>query len=161
MHKLSVVIVSYNSADYLEACLSSVFAHAGEVDVEAVVVDNDSSDGSAELVERSFPNVRVLRRPNLGFAAGNNAGLEGVSSPFVLFLNPDTEVLDGTFELLLDTLDKRPSVGLIGCRQVGDDGILQLTIRRFPSWIRYLFSSLGSERLPFDASWLGERVRRP
>ncbi len=160
MRSLAVVIVSYNSAAWLPPCLSSVWAHAGDVELDVVVVDNESTDGSPELVERLFPQVRVLRRPNRGFAAGNNAGLAVVDAPHVLFLNPDTEVLEGSFEELLAALDTLPEVAMIGCRQVDAEGLLQPTIRRFPSAARYLFEALGSERLGLRADWAGERVTR-
>jgi len=156
---LAVIIVSYNCAEWLPACLSSVYAHAGDARIEVVVVDNNSADGSAELVEREFRTATVIRRPNHGFAAGNNAGLVAVDADYVLFLNADTEILDGTFGELLGLLEARPAVGLAGCRQVTADGDLYPTIRRFPTALRYFCEAIGAERLPFDASWLGERVR--
>lgn len=161
MRELAVVIVSYNCARWLRPCLTSVFEHSGGVALDVVVVDNKSTDGSAELVEREFPQARVLRCENRGFAAGNNAGLRTVQAPFVLFLNPDTEVLAGTFAELLDELERRPSVGLLGCRHLTPAGNVQPTIRRFPAPIRSLCEALGSERWPWSASWVGERVLNP
>lgn len=161
MPDLSVIVVSYNSSGWLTACLQSVYARAGACELEVIVVDSDSSDGSPDLVEREFPQATVLRRPNRGFAAGNNVGLAAATAPVVLFLNPDTEILDGTFRELLDLLAARPSVGLVGCKQVSADGSLHPTIRRFPSASRYLCEALGSERLSIDFPWLGERVRNP
>jgi GT2 family glycosyltransferase len=155
---LAIIIVSYNCAAWLGPCLTSVYEHAGDVDLDVVVVDNNSTDGSPELVERQFPQARVLRCENRGFAAGNNAGLKSVQAPFVLFLNPDTEVLAGTFGELLDEMDARPDVGLLGCRHLTPTGETQPTIRRFPAPIRSFCEALGSERWPLDASWLGERV---
>src|SRR5271170_1672739 len=110
MRELAVVIVSYNSEPWLVACLSSLYSHAGNVALDAVVVDNGSSDGSVELVHREFPQARAVRFQNRGFSAGNNVGLGMVDAPFVLFLNPDTEILEGTFEQLLELLDERPTV---------------------------------------------------
>ncbi len=77
-------------------------------DLGVVGVHNDSRDGFAELVEREFPQAGVLRSQNRGFAARNNPGLETAYAPFVLFLNPDTEVIDGTFRELLDSIETRP-----------------------------------------------------
>ena len=131
MAGLAVIIVYYNCAEWLPACLNSVYARAGSADVEVVVVDNDSTDGSAELVERQFPDVRLLRCENRGFAQ-NNRGLKAVDAPYVLFLNADTEILTGTFGELLP-YSTCAGVGLVGCRQVTPDGVVYPTIRRFPT----------------------------
>jgi N-acetylglucosaminyl-diphospho-decaprenol L-rhamnosyltransferase len=155
---LAVIIVSYNSAGYLRSCLESVYAHAGAIELDVVVVDNASEDGSPEFVEAEFPAVRVLRNENRGFAHANNRGFETIDAPFVLFLNPDTEILDGTFEAMLGLFEDRPSVGLLGCRQLTAEGEVFPTIRRFPSATRYLCQAFGAERLPVQAAWMGERV---
>jgi GT2 family glycosyltransferase len=154
---LAAIIVSYDSARWLEPCLDSLWAHAGDCELEVIVVDNGSSDGSAELVERRFPAARVLRSENRGFAHGNNLGVRATDAPFVLFVNADTEVRSGTFGELLADLRARPGVGLAGCRQIAPDGSLHPSIRRFPSARRLFFEALGSEQLPFRSPALGER----
>jgi GT2 family glycosyltransferase len=154
---LAVVIVSYNSREWLAPCLTSIAQHAGEADVEVILVDNDSTDGSADLVERDFPGARVLRGRNGGFAYGNNRGLLATDAPYVLFLNADAEIAEGTLSGLLDELRARPDVGLLGCRQLAEDGTLFPTIRRFPTWWRLLFEALGSEQVPALARRLGMR----
>ena len=157
MADLAIIIVSYNSAHWLPPCLESVYAHAGGAELDVIVVDNESTDGSAEVVEREFPQARVLRRENRGFAYGNNQGLLEADAPFVLFLNADTEILEGTLAGLLQELRARPSVGLVGCRQLTPEGDVYPTIRRFPNAVRVFFEALGSEHFPFRARWLGER----
>jgi N-acetylglucosaminyl-diphospho-decaprenol L-rhamnosyltransferase len=154
---LAVVLVAYNSAAWLEGCLESVYARAGTATLEVVVVDNGSSDGSADLVEQRFPDADVIRAPNRGFAAGNNIGVLATNAPFVLFLNADTRILEGTLGGLLDVLRARPEVGIAGCRQLTPGGEVYPTIRRFPTAARLLFEALGSEQLPVRARWLGER----
>jgi len=161
MPDLAVIIVSFNSAGYLSACLESVYGHAGEAELDVVVVDNGSSDGSPELVETEFPQTRVIRNENLGFAHANNRGFETADAPFVLFLNPDTEILEGTFGDILRLMGERPKAGLVGCRQLDGDGTVFPTIRRFPSPTRYLLQALGSERFPIRAPWLGEEELDP
>ena len=126
-----------------------------------IVVDNGSTDGSAELVEHEFPQVRVVRNENRGFAHANNRGFETTRAPFVLFLNPDAEIRAGYFGDLLELLRARPTVGLVGCRQVVPDGTVYPTIRRFPTAVRTLLESLGSERFPVRAAWMGERELEP
>jgi GT2 family glycosyltransferase len=127
------------------------------VTLDVIVVDSGSTDGSANFVRERFPSVRVKSTLNRGFAAANNLGLAITNAPFVLFLNPDTVIVDGTLRELIARLNQRPEIGLAGVRQVGDDGELQYTIRRFPSVVRTLCEALGSERWPVRGRWLGER----
>jgi len=160
MTDLAVIIVSFNSEQWLKQCLDSVYAHRGDAEIDVIVVDNGSHDGSVELVRRHFPAPRVVLNENRGFAHANNRGMRESEAPYVLFLNPDTEVLDGTFGALLAGIREQPSVGLVGCRQLDSDGALYPTIRRFPSAARQFFEAVGSERFPGRARWMGERELR-
>jgi GT2 family glycosyltransferase len=104
------------------------------------------------------PRVRVVKSPNRGFAYGNNRGVEETNARYVLLLNPDTEIVDGTLAGLVDMLDARPRVGLVGVRQMAPDGTLSPTIFRFPNAARALGEALFSERWPLHPGWAGERV---
>jgi N-acetylglucosaminyl-diphospho-decaprenol L-rhamnosyltransferase len=155
---LAIVIISTNEAHWLTPCLSTVFARAGDARLDVVVVDNLSTDGTRELVEQRFPQARVVTCPNRGFAHANNRGAETTSARYVLFLNPDTEIVDGTFGALVDALDARPQVGLVGVRQITGDGDLYPTVRWFPSAVRALADAVSAERWPVRPAWLkGER----
>jgi GT2 family glycosyltransferase len=156
-HDLAVIVVSTNEAHWLRPCLSSVFAHGTDLTLDVIVADNRSVDGTRELVESEFPTARVVTCENHGFGHANNRALETTRSRYVLFLNPDTEILEGTFGRLVAMLDDRPSVGLVGVKQLDADGDLFPTIRRFPTVSRYAFEAIASERFPFHADWLGER----
>jgi N-acetylglucosaminyl-diphospho-decaprenol L-rhamnosyltransferase len=155
---LAIVVVSTNEAHWLERCLPTVFDRAGGAELDVIVVDNSSTDGTRELVESRFPGARVVDSPNRGFSYGNNRGIEQAHARYVLLLNPDTEVIEGTFGDLVELLDARPQVGLAGVRQVTADGTLWPTIRRFPSAGRALSEALLSERWPVHPAWSGERV---
>ncbi len=155
---LAIIIVSTNEAHWLERCLSTTFDRLGSARVDVIVVDNASTDGTREFVESNFAQARVVSSPNRGFAYGNNRGLEQADARYLLLLNPDTEVIDGTFGELVELLDARPQVGLVGVRQVTADGMLWPTIRRFPSVTRALGEALFSERWPIHPAWGGERV---
>jgi N-acetylglucosaminyl-diphospho-decaprenol L-rhamnosyltransferase len=157
-HDLAVIVISTNEAHWLAPCLSSVLEHAGTARLELIVVDNESTDGTRELVEHAFPQARVVRSRNGGFGYANNRGWECADARYGLFLNPDTEIVDGTFGELIDALDARPEVGLVGVRQLGSDGRLYPSMRRFPNATRALGEALGSERWPLHPSWAGERV---
>jgi len=155
---LAIVIVSTNEAHWLGRCLPSVFDHAGDARLDVIVVDNSSTDGTRELVESSFPAARVVSSPNRGFAYGNNRGVEQAAARYVLLLNPDTEIVQGTIGELISLLDARPAVGLAGVRQITADGTLWPTVRRFPSVTRALGEAFLSERWPVRPAWAGERV---
>src|SRR5712691_11720756 len=157
LHDLAIIIVSTNEAHWLRPCLSTVFDRSDGASLDVVVADNQSTDGTRELVETEFPQARVVTCENRGFAHANNRGYMTTNARYVLFLNPDTEILQGTFGELVRALDERPEVGLVGVKQVTADGRLHPTIRRFPNALRALGEALGSEHFPFRASWLGER----
>jgi len=161
MDDLAIITISTNESQYLRPCLSTVFEHFGDASVDVVVVDNDSTDGTAELVATEFPDARVVWSRNLGFGHANNRGVMTCNSRYVLFINPDTEIVEGTFATLVRMMDERPGVGLMGVRQVTPDGRLDMTIRRFPNALRALGDALGAERLPHRPSWLGEREINP
>jgi GT2 family glycosyltransferase len=154
---IAVIIVTYNSAGWIRACLHSVFARLGGLVADVVVVDAESRDRTVEIVASEFPAVRVIRCRNRGFGYANNRALMTCDARYVLFLNPDTEILRGTIAGLVDGLDRRPGVGLIGVRQVNGAGDLDPTIRRFPNALRALGDNFSAERLPGRPRWLGER----
>jgi N-acetylglucosaminyl-diphospho-decaprenol L-rhamnosyltransferase len=156
MHDLAIIIVSTNEGSWLEPCLTSVFEHAGDLALDVVVVDNESTDDTKDVVG-AFPGARIVPSQNRGFSHANNRGLMTSDARYVLFLNPDTEILEGTFADVVRALDERPSIGLVGVRQVTADGELFPTIRRSPNALRALGEALGSERLRFARPWLGER----
>src|SRR5690348_6514731 len=116
-HELAVIVISTNEVRWLGPCLSSVYDHAGTARLEVIVVDNESTDGTAEFVQSTFPRARVVASRNGGFGYANNRGWEAADARYALFLNPDTEILEGTFRELVDALDARPAVGLAGVRQ--------------------------------------------
>jgi N-acetylglucosaminyl-diphospho-decaprenol L-rhamnosyltransferase len=158
MHDLAIIVVSTNEAHWLRPCLRTVFAHLGDIRADVVVVDNDSHDGTADLVAAEFPAARVVRSRNHGFCHANNRAIMTVDARYVLLLNPDTEIAGGTFAELLALLDARPAVGLAGVRQVTGEGELVQTIRLFPSALSALGDALSAERLARRPRWLGERV---
>lgn len=161
VHDLSIITVSTNEAQWLRPCLSTVFSHIGDVSVDVVVVDNDSRDGTADLVAAEFPDARVVWSRNHGFSHANNRALMTCNARYVLFLNPDTEIIEGSFAELVRMMDARPTVGLVGVRQMTADGRLDRTIRRFPNALRALGDALSAERLPRRPHWLGERELNP
>lgn len=172
---LIVVTVSYNTRDLLADCLDSVFSGlersglAGRV----FVVDNASSDGSAEMVRQRFPKVRLIAHDeNLGFAAGNNLALQEMefghgslsrqkAGPrYVLFLNPDTRVIDDALGTLVRFLDGRPQAGAAGARLVHGDGSFQHSAFSFPGLMQILFDFFPVHHRLLDSRLNGRYPRR-
>lgn len=120
---VSILVVSYNTRELLHRCLSSIEANVDPALAEVVVVDNASTDGSAELVETEHPSATLVRAPgNLGFAAGVNLAAAHARGRYLLLLNPDTEMHRHTVQALLDAHDRNPRAGIIGGRTLGPDG---------------------------------------
>lgn len=175
---VSVLILSWNARDYLRRCLASLFdpgdpaviaawervglpldrpdpgaPPASEPSWEVVVVDQESLDESAEMVEEQFPQVRLMRqKPNLGFAGGNNVGLAQCRGRYVVLLNSDTVTRPGWLGELVAYGDAHPRAGFIGPRLLNPDGSLQYSCRRFPSLGAGLFRHTPLE-------WLAPRNR--
>jgi N-acetylglucosaminyl-diphospho-decaprenol L-rhamnosyltransferase len=159
VHDLAVVVVAIpNEAHWIRPCLRSVGEHAGGgITLEAIVADN-RTPGVAEIVEDEFPWARVVQCDNRGFGHANNRALATCNARYVLFLNPDTEILEGTLEQLVEFLDRNTEFGLIGVRQVTSDGSVYTTIRRFPSARRAFADAVALHRWAPYAGRLGERV---
>lgn len=137
MKDLSIVIVSYNTCDLLRDCLNSVYNNTENIDYEVWVVDNQSKDGSPDMVEREFPQVKLIRNPiNGGFSQANNLAIKQCLdySRYVLILNPDTVVPKETLEDCVKLLNNNEKVGCLGCKVVLASGKLDKACKRgFPS----------------------------
>lgn len=130
---VSIIIVNWNTRQLLRECLQSISRHAGEVSFEVIVVDNHSTDASAEMVAAEFPQVHLIRnKDNRGFAAANNQGIAIARGRYVLLLNSDTQVLEGTLAKSIAFADAHPKAAVVGCRTVFPDGRLQINCYLFP-----------------------------
>lgn len=134
MRKLSIVILCWNDRKVICDCLESIFAGTRSVDLEVIVSDNGSTDGSPELVRCKYPSVRILEnRANLGFGKGNNVGIRASNGEYVLILNPDTIVHESSLDRLIEVAEQHPEAGAFGCRVLNRDGSYQRSARPFPS----------------------------
>ena len=119
---ISVVIVGWNAKHYLELCLESLAGAPPHRSMEIIVVDNASSDGTAEMIEARFPYVKLIRSSeNLGFAKGNNVGIRRCQGRYIALVNPDVIVFSGCLDALADFLDQNPKVGNVGPRVLNPD----------------------------------------
>lgn len=121
--KLSVVILNYNVRYFLELCLKSVQAATLNIDAEIIVVDNDSKDGSCQMVKELFPEVLLIEnKENLGFSKGNNIGISKAKGEYLCILNPDTVVGEDTYENLLKFAEDKEKLGVVGCKLINGVG---------------------------------------
>src|SRR3972149_5340490 len=138
---LSILIVNWKTKAFLEECLQSIYSSVKNISFEVIVVDNNSSDGSAEMVRKSFPEARLIEnKENAGFARGNNQAYAVSKGRVIGLLNPDTIVYPGTFEKMVDYLNTHDGVGAVSCKLLNPDGTLQRELyRRFPSVVTIFF----------------------
>ncbi len=135
LYDISIVIVNYNVKDFLKQCLDSIRESSNNLKVETIVVDNDSQDGSVELLEPLYPEVNfIASKENLGFGRANNLGFDISRGKYILILNPDTILNEDTLEIMYDYMENNPHVGISGCKVLNSDGSFQLACRRgFPT----------------------------
>ena len=140
----TAIVVTYNSADHIAACLTALRAT-----VPVRVVDNASSDGTADLVATRFPDVRLTANTgNVGFAAAVNQALAGVRTDAVVLVNPDCVVGEGTVRALVDAVVTRPGVGIAAPRLVGPQGRVAVSAHPFETWLTVLASRFGGSLVP-------------
>ncbi len=147
--QLSIVIVSYNVRHFLEQCLLSVARAIEGMQAEVWVVDNNSADGSVEMVHRRFPWVRVIANPNNpGFSIANNQALRKCTGKYHLLLNPDTVVQEDTFRLCFDFAESHPDLGGLGVKMIDGSGrFLPESKRGLPTpWVAFT-KAFGLSRL--------------
>ena len=139
---LSVIIVNWNVRDLLRECLRSLAAGREQLELEVIVVDSASADGSIAMLREEFPWVRLITcDENVGFPRGNNLGLAEARGDYLLLLNPDTVVVDDALTVLRDYLATHPAVGAVGPQLLNPDGSVQSSRRRFPTLATGFFES--------------------
>ena len=130
----SFIIVSWNTKTYLRQCLDSIRADSEGLDVEVIVVDNLSSDGSAEMVQEEYPWVVLIRNDtNVGFARANNQAIAISSAKYLCLVNSDVVIHPGCLHQMKDFLDSNPKIGLAGPKVLNADGTLQASCRETPT----------------------------
>ncbi|MFZ5516441.1 MAG: glycosyltransferase family 2 protein [Candidatus Zhuqueibacterota bacterium] len=131
--ELSIIIVNWNTRDLLKECVQSIYKETKGISYEIFVVDNASADGSAALIERQFPDVRLIRNEeNLGYGRASNQALKFYQGEYVLFLNPDTQIQRNAIVTLVNFMKENPGVGMTGPKTIHPDGTIQVSWAKFP-----------------------------
>jgi GT2 family glycosyltransferase len=148
MFDLSIIIVNWNTRELLAKCLGCVEATAATITYETIVVDNNSSDGSQEMVRAQFPNVNLIANSdNKGFATANNQGIAISQGRYVLLLNSDAFVKENTLDSMVAFMDKHLEAGMGGCKLLYEDGRLQPSCATFPTLATEFYIAVGLDKL--------------
>ena len=162
---LSIIIVNWNTEQLLRDCLSSVIASRQgtsrqKLDLEIFVVDNGSSDGSPQMVEREFAAVKLIRNDdNRGFAAANNQAIKSATGKSILLLNSDTLVHGDVLANSVDYMENHRNVAVLGCRVLNADGSVQPSCGTFPGLLNLAVLSSGLWKLPSPAFLARSQLR--
>lgn len=156
--QLSVIILNYNVRYFLEQCVLSVQKALENIDGEIIVIDNNSSDASCEMMKTRFPNVKLIENTqNLGFPKGNNIGVTEAKGEYICILNPDTVVAEDTFTKILNTEHWQPNTGIIGCKLIdGTGNFLPESKRGVPTpWVAFT-KIFGLYKVFSKVSWFNQ-----
>jgi GT2 family glycosyltransferase len=150
--QVAIIVVSYNTRDLLLECLSSVVEVTHDADIELVVVDNASTDGSYEAMCSAFPEAIVIRNlSNLGFGAACNQGIRSTSAPYILLLNSDARLTAKGLQSLANCMTENERCGAAGCRLISETGIEVSNTRNFLTPLNQALETAG---IRFRSRWL-------
>ncbi len=153
---LSIIFVNWNSTAYIRDSIASVYRWCGAEPLEIIVVDNASPTRDVDTLQREFPGIRIVKsEANLGFAGANNLGFRHSTGGYVMFLNPDTKLIESSIPVLLRHLHGLPDAGILGCRLLNADLTVQTScIQTFPTILNQaLDADYLRERWPHSPLW--------
>ncbi|HEX9912785.1 MAG TPA: glycosyltransferase family 2 protein [candidate division Zixibacteria bacterium] len=144
MPLLSIIIVTWNSEEFIKSCLESVFNSKVSSDFETIVIDNASRDRTVKTIQEFFPQVKLIsNHKNSGYARGNNQGIEIARGKYILLLNPDVEMKENCLQLMLDFIEKHTDIDGLGPQLLNLNGTIQPSCREFPDFSILLWEISG------------------
>lgn len=156
MPAVSIIIVNYNTFKLTQACIASIFEQTQELDIEVILVDNNSTDVNPDEFKRLFPQITLIKNPeNSGFAKGNNLGIAAATGEYILLLNSDAALLNNAIFIVYQFLKRNNRVAVAAARLQYPNGRVQHNCQRFPSVRAKLFELLRLQK--FTGRW-GEHV---
>jgi len=153
---VSIIYVNWNSEDYIKESIESVYEHTHGLQFEIIVVDNASPRGNVDILKKQFPQITLIKSAkNLGFAGANNVGFRSSSGETILFLNPDTKLVNPAINVMLRHLRELPDAGIVGCKLLNTDLSLQTScIQTFPTILnQVLDTEVLRTRWPHNPLW--------
>ena len=146
---LSIIIVSYNTKDLVKNCLQTVFGSNINFPFEVIVVDNNSGDGTVEMINEEFKEVKlIVNSKNLGYGRANNQGMKLAKGKYILLLNSDTEIINDVITKMVEWLEKRSEVGAVGCQLLYKNGKVQQSAGFIPKLSKIFYWATFLDDLP-------------
>lgn len=150
---ISIILVSYNTKELTENCINSIYEYTKDVNYEIIVVDNNSTDGSVEMLEQKFINIKLIKnKDNKGFGAANNIGIRQSMGKYIFCLNTDTVIIDNSIKILFDYMENNQNVGACGGQLFDKDMNITYSVGNFPSFSRIFFQYAGLKYI-FKKYW--------
>lgn len=145
---LTIIVPNYNTKAMLRQCLQSIYTHTSGITFEIICVDDNSTDGSADMVAEEFPSARLVRNTvGLMYAKNNNLGLQMSQGRYACLLNSDTAITANAFAALVDFMDEHPDAAACTPKLLNPDGTIQSSVRRFPGVGVLILQGLNWHRL--------------
>lgn len=144
---VSIVIVTYNNGRDIKNCLNSILSQ-NEIPFEIILIDNNSSDKTVQIVQKEFPGVKlIVNSTNLGYAQANNQGISQSQGKYILLLNPDTQLADNTLAKMVQFMELNPQYSALAPKLLNPDGSVQASLRTFPDYEILVWEITGLSRL--------------
>ena len=154
---ISIIIVNWKVKDLLQKCIDSILTYHNDYQVEIFVVDNDSQDGSSEMIKNDYSQVNLIAlSKNIGFGAANNIAIKQAKADYIFLLNPDTEITKDFLVNIFKYTKENPEIGIIGPKIINDDGSQQHSIRRFPDLFSQILVLLKLKSILVDNKFLNK-----
>jgi GT2 family glycosyltransferase len=148
MISISIIIVSWNSFDFLKQCINSIYEYIEDIEFEIIIIDNASTDDSPKLIEKYFPDVTLIKNTeNLGFARANNIGIKASRGEYLFLVNSDILLFNKIFKRIINHMNDHPSIGLLGPKILNPDHSLQLSARKFPNFLSNMSRVFAVDRI--------------
>lgn len=149
---VSIIIINWNTKEMLKECLNSIKKHTKNINYQVIIVDNNSSDGSIEMLNSQFKEfVIVESKENLGFGRAHNLALPYINGKYTLLLNPDTLLKENSIKTMIEFIEKNEDIGLLSCKLLNADGTLQSSYWNFPDIKEAVREAIVNiAKIPFD-----------
>jgi len=158
---VSIIIISWKMRDFLKVCLDSICRVTKGISFELIVIDNDSRDGTAELIQKSYKNIKLIKNSvNRGVAPARNQGIEIAKGQYIFSLDADMELKENSIEHLFKYMEQNPNVGLAGCKLVDSQNNLQYSCKKFPNLFALIFRRLENHNFIQNSTTLKNHIMK-